>query len=81
MIEARDIAKPCPFCGGSDLATPPGIAIVVCGDCSAAGPPGVPHPTSGALTDIAAHNKWNTRVSSETIALGQSDMSEKSIKM
>ncbi len=54
-------AKACPFCGGTNLATPPGIAIVVCGDCEASGPVGKAHPTNDALTVLAAFTKWNTR--------------------
>jgi len=57
--------KPCPFCGGTSFATPPGIAIVVCGKCEAAGPAGVPHPTSDKLTELAAYAKWNKRVTDE----------------
>ena len=53
--------KPCPFCGGLNLATPPGIAIVVCGDCGAAGPEATGHPTSDALTEVAAYAAWNRR--------------------
>jgi len=51
--------KKCPFCGGSNLATPFGVATVVCGDCGAAGPSGTPHPRSDALTNAAAYSKWN----------------------
>ena len=42
--------KPCPFCGGTNLATPPGIAIVVCGDCEASGPEGTPHPAHAIVS-------------------------------
>ena len=54
-------AKPCPFCGGTNLATPPGQAVVVCGDCDAAGPFGAPHPRHASLTLRAAVSKWNAR--------------------
>jgi len=57
-------AKPCPFCGGTDLATPPGVATVVCGSCGAAGPSAKPHPYNDALTEIAAYSKWNDRAES-----------------
>ncbi len=54
--------KPCPFCGGTDLATPPGVAIVVCGDCGACGPTRLPHPRSDSLTILNAFTGWNERV-------------------
>ncbi len=54
-------AKPCPFCGGTNLATPPMQAVVVCGDCDACGPFGTAHPTSDKLTEVAAVQKWNER--------------------
>jgi len=57
--------KPCPFCGGTDIATPPGVAVVVCGNCQAAGPVGVGHPTSDVLTERAAVAKWNARTAIE----------------
>jgi len=53
--------KPCPFCGGTNLASPPGIAVIVCGGCQAAGPIGTPHPRSDALTHLAGATKWNRR--------------------
>ncbi|GAF86782.1 unnamed protein product [marine sediment metagenome] len=53
--------KPCPFCGGTNLASPPGQAVIVCGDCDATGPAGAEHPTSEALTYIAGASKWNQR--------------------
>lgn len=56
--------KPCPFCGSTNLATP-GVYgdfnCVVCGDCNCAGPLARAHPTSDALTDVAAIAKWNMR--------------------
>ena len=60
-------AKPCPFCGSRNLATPPGQAVVVCGDCEAAGPFGTPHPTKDVLTELAACAKWNNRVTAEAV--------------
>jgi len=54
-------AKPCPWCGGTDLATPPGQAVVVCGTCEATGPYGLPHPRSDTLTTLAAVVRWNER--------------------
>ncbi len=53
-------AAPCPFCGGLDLATPPGIPIVVCGTCGASGPVGLPHPTDRGLV-VSAFLAWNKR--------------------
>ena len=61
MPNPFDNALPCPFCGGKDLATPPGIGIVVCGTCSGAGPAATPHPNSDVLTVVAAVSKWNNR--------------------
>ena len=62
MPDPMENAKPCPFCGGKNLATPPGIAVVVCGDCEAGGPIGVAHPKSDAMTILAGVQKWNQRV-------------------
>ena len=59
-------AKRCPFCGAEgDFANPPGIAIIVCGQCEAAGPPGIAHPTDEALTRLAAIEAWNRRAATE----------------
>lgn len=52
---------PCPFCGGTDLATPPDGIVVVCGDCGCAGPI-VNHPHQRPeLTQLSAYSKWDTR--------------------
>ena len=53
--------KPCPFCGGTNLASPPGQAVIVCGDCDATGPMGTAHPTNDTLTHAAGASKWNQR--------------------
>ena len=53
--------KPCPWCGSENTASPPGVAIIVCGGCGACGPEATPHPTNDALTEIAARSKWNER--------------------
>ena len=51
----------CPFCGSHNLASPPGVPALICGNCQAAGPLGKGHPTSDALTHLAAINAWNRR--------------------
>jgi len=53
--------EPCPFCGGTNLASPPGMAVICCGDCEASGPIGPPHPTNDRLTHLAGISKWNER--------------------
>jgi len=54
--------KPCPFCGGTNLASPFGEAVIVCGDCNCAGPLGRSHPRSDVMTHLAGAIKWNQRV-------------------
>ncbi|KKL04236.1 hypothetical protein LCGC14_2618060 [marine sediment metagenome] len=54
-------AKPCPFCGCTDVTTPPGIAIAICEHCEAAGPPAKEYSGSDTLTIASAVAKWNER--------------------
>ena len=63
-----DEPKPCPFCGGTNLASPPGMPVIVCGDCDCAGPLGIRE--SNIDKEIHQHGVrlWNKRAE---IAKGQ----------
>jgi len=53
--------KPCPFCGSMNLATPPLMSVVVCGNCNCAGPP-AKWWTRDEGNVRRAFEKWNKRI-------------------
>ena len=57
----RATAKPCPFCGGKDLATPPMQPVVCCGTCEASGPFGKWDGKTDDRSILAAYVAWNKR--------------------
>ena len=61
-MNATDELKPCPFCGGENLASNWHSPFIICNDCGAFG------PGNADSTHEQAVKAWNTRTPEQAIA-------------
>ena len=61
-MSATDELKPCPFCGGENLASNWHSPFIICNDCGAFG------PGNADSTHEQAVEAWNTRTPEQAIA-------------
>ena len=61
-MSATDELKPCPFCGGENLASNWHSPFIICNDCGAFG------PGNADSTHEQAVKAWNTRTPEQAIA-------------